>query len=113
MDMIQAMIAVGQPIHYYPGFSKITGDTRATILLCQFMYWRREIPGGLEWMRRDSQDITEDTGLLIPEQAIALQRLKDLGFIVEDQRPGRAMHYHVNDEAIDALWDEVHAHENH
>ena len=71
MKLSQFLTDVGRPVAYHPKLKKITGSTTATILLCQFIYWRGKESNKDGWLYKDSDEIEEETGLTYNEQKTA------------------------------------------
>lgn len=96
---------VGRPVAYYPKMKKLTGSTTATILLCQFMYWRGKESGGDGWLYKTSEEIEEETGLTYNEQKTARKSLVDNGLIEEHYaRLDHQLRFRINLDAINDKW---------
>ena len=96
---------VGQPVAYYPGLRKITGGVTATILLCQFIYWRGKERDAEGWLYKTSSEIEDETGLTYNEQKTARALLKDAGLIEEHYaRLDHKLMFRVNLDAVNEKW---------
>jgi hypothetical protein len=101
-DFIQG---VGQPVAYYPKLRKITGGVTASILLCQFIYWRGKERDQDGWLYKTSSEIEDETGLTYNEQKTARTLLKDAGLIEEHYaRLDHKIRFRVNLEAVNEEW---------
>jgi len=96
---------VGRPIAYYPELRKITGSVTATILLCQFIYWRGKESDPNGWLYKTSDDIQQETGLSYGEQKTARRDLVEAGLIEEHYaRLDHQMKFRVILEAVNDKW---------
>ena len=95
----------GRPIAFYPKLRQLTGSTTATILLCQFIYWRGKESDPEGWLYKTSDDIEEETGLSYNEQKTARKHLKDAGIIEEHYaRLDHTMRFRLNLDTINEKW---------
>lgn len=83
MKLTDFLQDVGRPIAYYPSLRKITGSTNATILLCQFIYWRGKESDPEGWLYKDAETIEIETGLSYEEQKAARRRLIETNLLEE------------------------------
>lgn len=105
MKLTDFLEDIGRPIAYYPSMRKITGSTNATVLLCQFIYWRGKEADPEGWLFKDSEAIEIETGLSYDEQKTARKQLKDAGFLEEHYaRLDHQMKFRLNLEAINEAW---------
>ena len=105
MKLTDFLQDVGRPIAYYPGLRRITGGVTATILLCQFIYWRGKENDPDGWLYKTSEDIEQETGLSYDEQKTARGKLKECGLIEEHYaRLDHQMRFRVNIDAINEKW---------
>ncbi len=105
MKLTDFLDDVGRPIAYYPSLRKLTGSTTATILLCQFIYWRGKESDPEGWLYKDSEEIEKETGLSYEEQKSARARLKDRQLIEEYYaRLDHQMRFRVNLDMVNELW---------
>ena len=105
MKLTDFLSDVGRPIAYYPSLRKITGSTTATILLCQFIYWRGKESDPNGWLYKTSDDIEEETGLSYNEQKTARANLVSAELIEEHYaRLDHQMKFRVNLDMINLLW---------
>lgn len=108
MKLTDFLQNTGRPIAYYPSLRKITGSTTATILLCQFIYWRGKESDPNGWLYKESSEIEEETGLSYDEQKTARKKLIENGLIQEHYaRLDHQMRFLVNLEEINRKWSEV------
>lgn len=103
LPVSQSMMMIGRPIAYYPEIAKIIG-IKATVFLCQFIYWegRQDDPEG--WIYKTQEEIFNETGLSRKEQESARTKLKELG-ILEEKLAGipATVHYKFNWDELDKL----------
>lgn len=105
MKLTDFLQDIGRPVAYYPGLKKITGSTTATILLCQFIYWRGKESSGDGWLYKTSQEIEDETGLTYNEQKTARAVLVKVGLIQEHYaRLDHQLKFMVNLDAINEKW---------
>ena len=105
MKLTDFLSDVGRPIAYYPSLRKITGSTTATILLCQFIYWRGKESDPNGWLYKTSDEIEEETGLSYNEQKTARANLVSAELIEEHYaRLDHQMKFRVNLNMINLLW---------
>ena len=105
MKLTDFLSDVGRPIAYYPALRKITGSTTATILLCQFIYWRGKESDPNGWLYKTSDEIEEETGLSYNEQKTARANLVSAELIEEHYaRLDHQMKFRVNLDMINLLW---------
>lgn len=105
MKLTDFLQDIGRPIAYYPKLRKLTGSTNATILLCQFIYWRGKESDPNGWLYKTAEDIEEETGLSYNEQKTARAALKDAGLIDEHYaRLDHQMRFKVNLDAVNEKW---------
>ena len=105
MKLTDFITDIGRPVAYYPGLKKITGSTTATVLLCQFIYWRGKEADKTGWLYKTSDEIEEETGLSYNEQKTARKQLVDAGLLDEhDARLDHQMKFKVNLDAINEKW---------
>ncbi len=67
---------LGNPAIYYPKLAKITGGVTASIFLCQLLQWQAQQCKSGEWVKTNSGEIEQATGLNREEQEIAIKLLK-------------------------------------
>lgn len=97
---------LGRPVAYYPGLRKITGSTTATILLCQFLYWRGKESDPNGWLFKDSFELEEETGLTYEEQKVARRYLRERGYLIEKQAKLRhKIGFKLNIKNINKDWE--------
>lgn len=105
MKLTDFLEGVGRPVAYHPGLKKITGSTTATIMLCQFIYWRGKESDPDGWLYKSSEDIEGETGLSYDEQKTARKKLVGLGFMEEYYaRLDHQMKFRLNLNAINDAW---------
>jgi hypothetical protein len=97
MKLTDFLIDAGRPIIYYPGLTRITGSTNATILLCQFLQFREKENNKEEWFCKTADEILCETGLSRNQQQTARIKLKNLG-ILEEKFMGnpRRLYFRLN-----------------
>ena len=105
MKLTDFLQDVGRPVAYYPALRRITGSTNATILLCQFIYWRGKESDPNGWLYKESEEIEAETGLSYNEQKTARRNLLDAGLIEEHYaRLDHQMKFRLILEAINEQW---------
>ena len=105
MKLTDFLHDVGRPVAYYPELRRITGSVTATILLCQFIYWRGKESGGDGWLYKTADEITEETGLSYNEQKTARRDLIQAGLLEEHYaRLDHQMRFKLNLDAINLKW---------
>jgi hypothetical protein len=106
MKLTDFLQDVGRPVAYYPKLRKITGSTNATILLCQFIYWRgKESDKKESWLYKTSAEIEEETGLSYDEQKTARRNLVEAGLMEEHYaRLDHQMKFRLILDTIDEKW---------
>lgn len=105
MKLTDFLEDIGRPIAYYPSMRKITGSTNATVLLCQFIYWRGKEADPNGWLLKTSEEIEGETGLSYDEQKTARKQLKDAGFLEEHYaRLDHQMKFRLDLDAINEAW---------
>lgn len=105
MKLTDYITGIGRPVAYYPNLKKITGSTTATILLCQFLYWRGKEYDANGWLYKTSEEIESETGLSYNEQKTARAALKEAGLLEEHYaRLDHQMKFRVNLDAVNDKW---------
>lgn len=105
MKLTDFLEDIGRPIAYYPSMRKITGGTTATVMLCQFIYWRGKEADPDGWLYKDSEEITKETGLSYDEQKTARRQLKEAGLLEEHYaRLDHQMKFRLKLDAINEAW---------
>lgn len=105
MKLTDFLSDVGRPVAYYPSLRRITGSTNATILLCQFIYWKGKEADANGWLYKESDEIETETGLSYGEQKTARRLLVEAGLIEEYYaRLDHQMRFRLNLEAINDKW---------
>lgn len=105
MKLTDILQDIGRPVAYFPNLKIITGSTTATILLCQFVYWRGKEKDPDGWLYKDSDEIEKETGLSYNEQKTARKKLVEAGLIEEHYaRLDHQMRFLVNLDAINEKW---------
>ena len=105
MKLTDFLHDIGRPVAYYPELRRITGSVTATILLCQFIYWRGKESGGDGWLYKTADEITEETGLSYNEQKTARRDLIQAGLLEEHYaRLDHQMRFRLNLDAINSKW---------
>lgn len=108
MKLTDFLQNTGRPIAYYPSLRKITGSTTATILLCQFIYWRGKESDPDGWLYKESAEIEQETGLSYDEQKTARKKLVENGLLEEHYaRLDHQMKFRLNLDEINKKWSEV------
>lgn len=108
MKLTDFLQNTGKPIAYYPSLRKITGSTTATILLCQFIYWRGKESDPDGWLYKESAEIEQETGLSYDEQKTARKKLVENGLLEEHYaRLDHQMKFRLNLDEINKKWSEV------
>jgi len=105
MKLTEFLEDIGRPISYYPALRQITGSTNATVLLCQFVYWRGKESDPDGWLYKESSEIEEETGLSYDEQKTARGKLKENGLLEEHYaRLDHRMKFRLKLDAINEHW---------
>ena len=97
---------VGRPVAYYPRMSMFLGSVKATIFLCQFLFWngKQKDPNG--WIYKSQNEIRQETGLSRREQETARKQLAEHQFIEQKYRGiPRRLYYRINLNVLDKAWD--------
>jgi hypothetical protein len=98
---------LGRPVAYYPRLALAVGSVKATVFLCQLLYWEGKQESAEGWIYKTQPEIEEETGLTRREQESARKILVGLALIEEMRRGDHGkMHFRVNLDALDRLWDE-------
>jgi hypothetical protein len=105
MKLTDFLTDVGRPVAYFPKLKRVTGSTTATILLCQFIYWRGKEANEDGWLYKTSEQIEDETGLSYNEQKTARKALVEVGLIQEHYaRLDHEMRFLVNLDVINEKW---------
>lgn len=105
MKLTDFLDNVGRPVAYYPKLRRITGSTNATILLCQFMYWRGKEASGDGWLYKTADEIENETGLSYGEQKTARRDLVSAGLLEEHYaRLDHQMRFKLDLDALNEKW---------
>lgn len=108
MKLTDFLENVGRPVAYYPDLRLITGSTTATILLCQFIYWRGKESDPDGWLYKSIEDIEEETGLSKNEQKTARNKLKTAKLLEEYYaRLDHQLWFRVDLDRINELWGKL------
>lgn len=111
MKLTDFLSDIGRPVAYYPALRRITGSTNATILLCQFVYWRGKESDPEGWLYKESDEIETETGLSYGEQKTARRNLIEAGLLEEHYaRLDHQMKFRLLLDTINDKWgnDESH-----
>ena len=87
---VVALLAASKPIAFNINFARITGDTKAALLLSQLVYWTRRGADVLDndgWIFKTREDWEAEIGLSKHEQITARNILTGLG-LMEEARTG-------------------------
>lgn len=105
MKLSDFLSDVGRPVAYHPRLKKLTGSTNATILLCQFIYWKGKEKDPDGWLYKTSEEIEEETGLSYNEQKTARKKLVSADLMEEHYaRLDHQMRFRINPDVIDEKW---------
>ncbi len=108
MRMTKVLKNLGRVVAYYPGLKIITKSTVASILLCQFLYWKSKTTSEDGSFYKTSEELEMETGLTYEEQRTARAKLVELGIITERYaRLEHTIYFTVDEEKIDDLWEEA------
>ncbi len=106
MKLTDFLNNVGRPVAYYPKLRRVTGSTNATILLCQFMYWRGKEASGDGWLYKTADEIEKETGLSYGEQKTARRDLISAGLLEEHYaRLDHQMRFKLDLDALNEKWE--------
>lgn len=105
MKLTDFLENVGRSVAYYPGLKKLTGSATATILLCQFIYWRGKESDPEGWLFKTADELEGETGLSYNEQRTARKSLIEAGFLEENYaRLDHQMRFRLNLDNINSKW---------
>lgn len=105
MKLTDFLQDVGRPVAYYPALRRVTGSTNATIMLCQFIYWRGKEADSDGWLYKTSDEIEEETGLSYGEQKTARRDLVSAGILEEHYaRLDHQMRFKLNLYILNTKW---------
>lgn len=105
MKLTDFLQDVGRPVAYFPKLKRITGSTTATILLCQFIYWRGKEADSDGWLYKTSEEIEEETGLTYNEQKTARKALVEAGLVQEHYaRLDHQLRFKIDLDKINESW---------
>ena len=105
MKLTDFLQDVGRPVAYFPKLKRITGSTTATILLCQFIYWRGKESDGDGWLYKTSEEIEDETGLTYNEQKTARKALVEAGLVQEHYaRLDHQLRFKIDLDKINESW---------
>jgi len=111
MKLTDFLQDVGRPIAYYPALRRVTGSTNATILLCQFIYWRGKEASGDGWLYKTAEEIEAETGLSYNEQKTARRDLVTTGILQEHYaRLDHEMRFKIDLDALNSKWGTEESH---
>jgi hypothetical protein len=68
--------APGHPIAYFPSLVPVAGSVKATVLLCQLIYWTPRAKDATGWIYKSQLELMAETGLSHKEQRQARAELK-------------------------------------
>lgn len=97
---------VGRPVAYYPRLAPFLGSVKATLFLCQLLFWEGKQRDKEErWIYKTQDEIQKETGLSRREQESARKQLRERGYL-DEQYKGvpRQLFFRINLEAIDREW---------
>lgn len=98
---------IGYHVSYFPKFNYITGDVKATILLCQLLFWEGKQADPSSWVYKTQKELFEETGLTRREQETARKKLKEKGFLNEMHRGiPRKLYFRLDLYKIYQSWEE-------
>jgi len=105
MKLSEYLSEVGQPFAYYPSIAKVVGGMKEGILVCQLVWWHRQI--STEWLKTSQEELMEATAFSKHEQRSARASLRALGLIEEEYRAAdHKLYVRVVFERLDELWEE-------
>ena len=105
MKLTDFLQDVGRPVAYFPELKRITGSTTATILLCQFIYWRGKEADQDGWLYKTSEEIEDETGLTYNEQKTARKALTEAGLLQEHYaRLDHQLRFKIDLDKINESW---------
>lgn len=106
MRLSDTLIDLGAPVAYYPQLAKVLGGVKATIFLCQLMYWLGKQANANGWIYKTVEEIETETGLNYREQQGAREHLKRRGLLKEHyQRVEHRLYFRPDLPALDSLWE--------
>jgi hypothetical protein len=98
---------VGRPLAYYPSLAKCLGAVKATVFLCQLIYWLGKQHDEDGWIYKETQEMENETGLNREEQETARKHLIKCGVL--EERYARIAHklaFRVKMDTLNKLWEE-------
>lgn len=105
MKLTDFLQDVGRPVAYFPKLKRITGSTTATILLCQFIYWRGKEADQDGWLYKTSEEIEDETGLTYNEQKTARKVLVEAELLQEHYaRLDHQLRFKIDLDKINESW---------
>lgn len=107
MKLTEFLEDIGRPVSYYPSLRPITGSVNASIMLCQFIYWRGKERDPDGWLYKSQKEIESETGLSRDEQENARRKLRKAKIIEEMKKdvPCR-LYYKIDLNRVNDLWDQ-------
>ncbi|HXF44436.1 MAG TPA: hypothetical protein VNK70_03165 [Candidatus Paceibacterota bacterium] len=98
---------VGRPVAYYPRLAPFLGSVKATLFLCQLLFWEGKQRDKVErWIYKTQDEIQKETGLSRREQESARKQLRERGYLDEKyQGIPRQLFFRINLDAINRDWD--------
>lgn len=107
MKLTNFLQDVGRPVAYYPRLTGFLGSVKATLFLCQFLFWEgKQRNKTYRWIYKTQNEIQHETGLSRKEQENARRQLKEKGYL-EEKYEGipRRLFFRMQLEAINRDWD--------
>jgi hypothetical protein len=96
MKISESLINAGKPLDYYPSMAKALKSVKATLFLCQLLYWQGKQENE-EWICKSQVQVYTATGLSRAGQDTARRILRQAG-IIEEKLTGvpATVHYKIN-----------------
>jgi|GEM_PF-2812113 len=106
MNLSDFLIDVGRPIAYYPSLARCLGSVKASIFLCQMLYWTGKEKGP-DGIYKSSDEIMFETGLSYKEQRGARKILTELKILKEKyNRLEHKMYYSIDTAVLNSIFEE-------
>ncbi len=100
MAMVR-MLLTERVVAFNPVISEITKDVKATLFLCQLMYWSDKGDDERGWIYKTREEWQRETSMGRREQESARAKLRTLHLIEEHQRgTNRVLYYRVQWESL-------------
>ena len=104
-NITETLEGLGRQVQYFPELARCLGDVKAAIFLGQLLYWWSKRSG--DGIYKTAEEWEEETGLSEKEQRRAREILKRFQILTDEyRRLEHRMHYFLNEEMLDKVWNE-------